>query len=266
VGIDRIIPQIPPLCSNYDTAGSDRIRSGKRVPYVSRRHIHSIGPKAKNFSHKVLSAIWAAKISSVPSRLRLWSAKFSVLHASRLRETRSDLHDFWGRLRVRLRQGRVDALLRFDRIALNALREVRITAVEAIPFAVPYRRPARFATLKHGGSDASDESADDNPFPGMDEERMERAMSSMAGELEGLGDRNYIWGVAPVALFMRALGVRIVSPRKVYLQGRNPFPWPVTVRHKGLVVARGHASTTVTFPNGHAAMVTGDAPQCVEDA
>jgi hypothetical protein len=87
-----------------------------------------------------------------------------------------------------------------------------------------------------------------------------------ADQLEGLGDRNYIWGVAPVALFMQVLGVRIISPRKVYLEGRNPFPWPVTVRHKGLVVTRGHASTTITFPNGHAATVTGDAPQYVEDA
>ena len=76
-----------------------------------------------------------------------------------------------------------------------------------------------------------------------------------------LGERDYLWGVAPVALFMRALGVRIVSPRKVYVQGRNPFPWPVTGRHKGLVVARGETETVVTFPSGHTAVVSGEAPQ-----
>jgi hypothetical protein len=64
----------------------------------------------------------------VPSRLRLLEVKLSVLQVSRLRETRSDLHGFWDRLRDRLRRGRVDALLRLDRIALNALREVRLTA------------------------------------------------------------------------------------------------------------------------------------------
>ncbi|HJS74547.1 MAG TPA: radical SAM protein [Vicinamibacteria bacterium] len=78
----------------------------------------------------------------VPSRLRLWNAKLSVLQASRLRETRSDLHDFWGRLRERLRQGRVDALLRFDRIALNALRELRITAGFFVALAAGNRLPS----------------------------------------------------------------------------------------------------------------------------
>ncbi len=64
----------------------------------------------------------------VPSRFRLLEGKLSVLQVSRLRETRSDLTRYWARLRGRLRQGRVDALLRMDRIALNALREVRLTA------------------------------------------------------------------------------------------------------------------------------------------
>jgi hypothetical protein len=82
---------------------------------------------------------------------------------------------------------------------------------------------------------------------------------------EGLGERDYIWGVAPVALFMQVLGVRIISPRRVYLEGRNPFPWPVTVRHKGLVVARKQERTTVTFPSGRVASVTADDAQFVED-
>jgi radical SAM superfamily enzyme YgiQ (UPF0313 family) len=78
----------------------------------------------------------------VPSRLRLLEVKLSVLEASRLRETRSDLHGFWDRLRQRLRRGRVDALLRLDRIALNALREVRITAGFFVALALGNRLPA----------------------------------------------------------------------------------------------------------------------------
>ncbi len=85
-------------------------------------------------------------------------------------------------------------------------------------------------------------------------------------QLEGLGDRDYLWGVAPVALFMHALGVRVVSPRKVYLSGRNPFPWSVTVRHKGLTVVRGLAATTVLFPSGRSAQVADEAEHVVEDA
>jgi radical SAM superfamily enzyme YgiQ (UPF0313 family) len=64
----------------------------------------------------------------VPSRLRLLKDKLSVMRVSRLRETRSDLTRYWERLQNRVRRGRVDALLRFDRIALNALREIRVAA------------------------------------------------------------------------------------------------------------------------------------------
>jgi hypothetical protein len=82
----------------------------------------------------------------------------------------------------------------------------------------------------------------------------------------GLGDRHYIWGVSPVALFMRTLGVRIISPRRVYLEGRNPFPWPVSVRHKGLTVERQAETTHITFPSGRSASVSGEEARFVEDA
>ncbi len=63
-----------------------------------------------------------------------------------------------------------------------------------------------------------------------------------ADKLEGLGDRDYLWGVAPCALFLRVVGVRITptsaQQRRVYLSGYNPFPWPVTVRHLGVTVTR----------------------------
>ena len=50
------------------------------------------------------------------------------------------------------------------------------------------RRPARFATLRRsaGGDDAGGE--EDDPFPGLDESRLEQAMAAMGGELERMGD------------------------------------------------------------------------------
>ncbi|MGH2520905.1 MAG: hypothetical protein ACRDH2_00240, partial [Anaerolineales bacterium] len=80
-----------------------------------------------------------------------------------------------------------------------------------------------------------------------------------------LGDRDYIWGVAPVHLFMLTLGVRILGPRRVYLEGRNPFPWPVTVRHKGVTVVKDLGSATVIFPSGQQITITDPGPQYVED-
>lgn len=83
-------------------------------------------------------------------------------------------------------------------------------------------------------------------------------------QLEGLGDRDYLWGVAPVHLFLKTLGVRVISPRKVFVEGRNPFPWPVTVKHRGVTVVKDGASTRVVFPNGSEFEFSDEAPHFVE--
>ncbi|MCZ2128078.1 MAG: hypothetical protein LC099_09940 [Anaerolineales bacterium] len=80
----------------------------------------------------------------------------------------------------------------------------------------------------------------------------------------GIGERNSVGGLAPVGLFMRALGVTIFSDTRVRLEGRNPFPFSTTIKHKGLTVVRGLEQTTITFPNGESAIVKDEAPQIVE--
>jgi hypothetical protein len=79
----------------------------------------------------------------------------------------------------------------------------------------------------------------------------------------GIGERNSLEGFAPLGLFLDCLGVKILSPTRVRLQGANPFPWPVTLRYKGLSVVRGLEETTVTFPNGAAVTVTSTDPTLV---
>ena len=84
------------------------------------------------------------------------------------------------------------------------------------------RRPARFATLKRSAADADAEAEgeEDNPFPGLDEERLERAMESMSGELEGIGDEE---NPRQMARFFRrfgeAAGMRL-GPRMEEMLGR----------------------------------------------
>ena len=80
----------------------------------------------------------------------------------------------------------------------------------------------------------------------------------------GIGERNSLTGFAPVGLFMQALGVTILSGTRVKLEGRNLFPFPVTIKYKGLSVARGQEQTTVTFPNGESVIVKDEAPCIVE--
>jgi hypothetical protein len=67
---------------------------------------------------------------------------------------------------------------------------------------------------------------------------------------EGLGERNPLQGLAPLGLFLETLGVVIQSPTRLTLTGKNPFPWPVTVKYRGLTVTRQAEQTVVVFPDG----------------
>lgn len=76
----------------------------------------------------------------------------------------------------------------------------------------------------------------------------------------GLGDKNSVAGLAPLGFFLDILGVRLISPYKVALSGFNPFPWPITVKYRGMTVLRGLEKTTVVFPDGQMSMVSDSSP------
>jgi hypothetical protein len=67
---------------------------------------------------------------------------------------------------------------------------------------------------------------------------------------EGLGERNPLQGLAPLGLFLETLGIVIQSSTRLTLTGKNPFPWPVTVKYRGLTVTRQAEQTVVAFPDG----------------
>jgi len=85
-----------------------------------------------------------------------------------------------------------------------------------------------------------------------------------AEQAEGFGDLHHQWGVFPVSLFLDTLGVRLISPYKVWLRPSNPFPWPVVVRWRGLKLECFATHTLVTFPNGQSIKIEGDESQFVE--
>jgi hypothetical protein len=60
----------------------------------------------------------------------------------------------------------------------------------------------------------------------------------------GIGERNSLHGLAPVGLFLEALGV--------------------TIKYKGLTIVRSHDRTVVTFSNGENVTVTDPAPCVIE--
>lgn len=77
-----------------------------------------------------------------------------------------------------------------------------------------------------------------------------------------IGERHALTGLAPLGLFLQTLGVTILSATRVKLEGKNPFPWPVTIRYRGLTVKRGLDSTEVIFANGKSATVK-DSAACL---
>lgn len=81
---------------------------------------------------------------------------------------------------------------------------------------------------------------------------------------EGIGERNAVLGLPPLDLFLRALGVQIYSIWRVRLSGRNPFPWAVTIRFRGLEIQRRLDATEIRFPNGEVVVVETPEPTMVE--
>ena len=79
----------------------------------------------------------------------------------------------------------------------------------------------------------------------------------------GIGERNALSGLAPVGLFLKVLGVEILSSTRVRLDGENPFPWDVTIQYKGLKVIKGQKKTDVVFANGKSVVVLDTEPTVV---
>ncbi len=64
------------------------------------------------------------------------------------------------------------------------------------------------------------------------------------------GKRNLIAGLPPLRLFLQLAGIRVLSPQRVAIWGTSPFPWPVEVHWRGLMIRREKTETTIRFPNG----------------
>ena len=84
-----------------------------------------------------------------------------------------------------------------------------------------------------------------------------------AGDGSGLGEKDALSGLAPLSLFLDTLGVHPISAHKVSIQGNNPFPWPVTVKYRGLTISRQKEKTVVIFPDGQTLAITDPAPRIV---
>lgn len=75
---------------------------------------------------------------------------------------------------------------------------------------------------------------------------------------EPSGEAGNLRGFTPRRLFLACLGVQYVQSNHLRLSGQNLFPWPVTVKYKGVSLTRHAEETTITFTTGQTITVTGD--------
>jgi len=73
---------------------------------------------------------------------------------------------------------------------------------------------------------------------------------------KGIGIHGILSGIVPIGLFLKILGVQLLSSRKVFIEGRNPFPKSVTIKYKGLTILRKKDSATIIFPDGQSCEIT----------
>lgn len=73
-----------------------------------------------------------------------------------------------------------------------------------------------------------------------------------------LGAQKSITSLIPTGLFLRILGVKILTPYLVEISGNNPFPWPVSIKYQGLIIIKQERKTLVIFPDGQNVTVEND--------
>lgn len=85
-----------------------------------------------------------------------------------------------------------------------------------------------------------------------------------ADDGRGIGQRNHIIGLLPTTIFLETLGIRPISPWKVYIENLNPFPEPVTIRYMGLTITSSAEEVQVKFPDGESSTLSTEIPCQVE--
>jgi hypothetical protein len=68
---------------------------------------------------------------------------------------------------------------------------------------------------------------------------------------QGLGTPGHLGGIVPLHLFLRVLGIRVVSDTKVWVGGTFHLPAPVMLRQRGVTVRRSTDETSIQFPSGY---------------
>ena len=82
---------------------------------------------------------------------------------------------------------------------------------------------------------------------------------------KGSGEINILNGLAPTGVFLASLGIRIITQNELFISGINPYPWPITIKYKGLTILRQEKSTSIIFPDGQTAELDSSEPHHIKN-
>jgi hypothetical protein len=78
-----------------------------------------------------------------------------------------------------------------------------------------------------------------------------------------IGPTNTLTSIVPIGLFLKILGVKIISSTKIEITGPNPFPWPVAIKYCGLTIVQEENRALITFPDGQSTAIENSKPQTI---
>ena len=77
------------------------------------------------------------------------------------------------------------------------------------------------------------------------------------------GERGHLYGLAPLGFFLKTIGIRHFHPKEILLDGFNPFPHPVTVQYRKVLLNCCSDHTEITFPAGQHIVIDHPGPHRV---
>ena len=73
---------------------------------------------------------------------------------------------------------------------------------------------------------------------------------------QGIGLKDSLESLFPVRFFLQVLGVEFFHDGRLIITGKNPFPWPVTLKYRGLEIIRESGKTTIIRPGKEILILT----------
>ena len=78
-----------------------------------------------------------------------------------------------------------------------------------------------------------------------------------------IGTANPPASLVPIGLFLKILGIKVISSTEVEILGNNPFPWPVNIKYRGLSITQQESKVSITFPDGQNTTVDNNKKQII---